>query len=276
MTIVVIPEKTIRVIGVQSLGNRLFNARSHTGKTLKPIFEDPDVPKIFWDVRRAADALSAHHRVKLTSTIGLQLVENTSRIGDKTWVRPLEMAIQYDLGLRVRDIIGWSRLKAHVEELRGEGELDERPLSAEAIQYCINEVGYLPRLHVLCLKCIKPGWLRRAGRERGPVGRGTVGRVRSEGCGDQAGAVGEGTSIPPMTMQGMTERASGCEGKSPKALGWWMALTSWFGHCLDFQVPTRHSCAFILSHCGHSIRIFNDFWITDILATPLPGSGLSS
>jgi hypothetical protein len=60
------------------------------------------------------------YKFKIASTINLRLLENASRISDKTRVRPLEMSIQCDLSIWVRVTINWTRLGEYIEEHREE------------------------------------------------------------------------------------------------------------------------------------------------------------
>jgi exonuclease 3'-5' domain-containing protein 1 len=206
LTIALMPEKRVRVIDVHALGSSLFTAKFGAGKTLKSIFENPDMPKIFWDSRSSADALWAHYRVKLASIIDLQLLENASRTGDKTWVRPLETAVQHDLNHCPRATFDWMQVKAHVEARRRTHIFDARPISAEAIQYCLGEVGYLPQLHALYLRCIRPRWLQRAlAASADRLAEARSGRYDPGDVMSRAGPWGRGTSIVPMTMRDMAE-----------------------------------------------------------------------
>ena len=59
ITILIHPQRVVRLIDVLVLGKSAFTAASNNGKTLKSIFEDPDIPKCAWDVRNDADALWA-------------------------------------------------------------------------------------------------------------------------------------------------------------------------------------------------------------------------
>lgn len=74
------------LIDVLALGKEAFATASNNGKTLKSILEDPNIPKCAWDVRNDADALWALYDVGLASVIDIQLLENASRVGDKTYI----------------------------------------------------------------------------------------------------------------------------------------------------------------------------------------------
>ena len=57
ITILIYPQRVVRIIDVLVLGKLAFTTASNNGKTLKSILEDPDIPKCAWDVRNDADAL---------------------------------------------------------------------------------------------------------------------------------------------------------------------------------------------------------------------------
>lgn len=57
IAVLIYPQRVVRLIDVFVLGKSAFTTASNNGKTLKSIFEDPDIPKCAWDVRNDADAL---------------------------------------------------------------------------------------------------------------------------------------------------------------------------------------------------------------------------
>jgi len=59
VTVLIHPQRVVRLIDVLVLGKRAFTTASNNGKTLKSILEDTDIPKCTWDVRNDADALWA-------------------------------------------------------------------------------------------------------------------------------------------------------------------------------------------------------------------------
>jgi hypothetical protein len=94
IAVLIYPQGVVRLIDV-------FTKASNNGKTLKSILEDPDIPKCAWDVRNDADALWALYHVGLAGVTDIQLLENASRAGDKTYIRGLDKSVQFDAEARV-------------------------------------------------------------------------------------------------------------------------------------------------------------------------------
>ena len=90
IAVLIHPQRVVRLIDVFVLGTAAFTTASNNGKTLKSILEDPDIPKCAWDVRNDADALWALYHVGLAGVIDIQLLENASRAGDKTYICGLD------------------------------------------------------------------------------------------------------------------------------------------------------------------------------------------
>ncbi|KAK3989363.1 ribonuclease H-like domain-containing protein [Cladorrhinum sp. PSN332] len=166
ITILLHPQKIVRLVDVLSLGKSAFTTTSKDGKkSLKSIFEDPTVPKCLWDVRNDADALLALYNVNLAGVTDIQLLENASRRRDKTYLYGLDKAIQSDLRLRYPDYSRWKNTKTAITALMRSNIFAVRPLDAKTIQYCANDVVHLPSLRDLYLKRIKPDWLEKAKQE---------------------------------------------------------------------------------------------------------------
>ncbi|KFZ18509.1 hypothetical protein V501_01177 [Pseudogymnoascus sp. VKM F-4519 (FW-2642)] len=172
ITVLIHPQNTIHLIDILTLGEIAFTTCSSTGgkgKTLKSIFEDPDISKFFWDVRNDADALWAHYRVGLAGVIDIQLLENASREDDKTYIRGLDKSVQYDLKLGFVELNRWLRTKKDVKDLMANNVFSTRPLDAKTIQYCVNDIIYLPALYALYLKRYEP---QSESKKLGPWGAG--------------------------------------------------------------------------------------------------------
>ncbi|KAL3599829.1 hypothetical protein FPOAC2_04057 [Fusarium poae] len=140
ITVLIHPTRVISLIDIQTLGNSAFTTSSANGKTLKAILEDPHIPKCLWDVRNDADALCAHYQVRLKGVTDIQLLENASRAGGKTYVRGLDACVEKDLGLKVMEVHRWIKTKREVKALMPNDIFTRRPLDAKTIQYCVNDV----------------------------------------------------------------------------------------------------------------------------------------
>ncbi|KAK3947453.1 hypothetical protein QBC32DRAFT_247697 [Pseudoneurospora amorphoporcata] len=158
----VVNTQATSIIDVQTLGDSAFTTPGIGGNTLKAILEDPHTSKCFWDVRDDADALWAYHKVRLTGVTDVQLLENASRVGDKTYLRGLDKCVEEDLGLKFMEVHRWVKAKKEVQALMPNDIFARRPLDAKTMQYCVSDVVYLPALHNLYAKRITSEWLGKA------------------------------------------------------------------------------------------------------------------
>ena len=177
----------MRLIDVLVLGKPAFTTALNNGKTLKSILEDPDIPKCAWDVRNDADALWALYHVGLAGVTDIQLFENASRAGDKTYIRGLDKSVQFDLKLGFMEIHRWIRTKKEVQSFMRADVFAARPIDAKTVQYCVNDVIHLPDLHALYLRRIEGDWLAKES-----ACRVAEARVRASVAHEEAGAVGLG------------------------------------------------------------------------------------
>lgn len=172
LTVHTLPSRATGIIDIQTLGHSAFTTPSLTsgdGKTttLKTILEDPQTTKYFWDVRNDADALWAHHRVRLAGVTDIQLLENASRASDKTYLWGLDKCVQNELlvGAKWQEKERWIRTKREVTASMPNDVFSRRPLDEKVVQYCVNDVVYLPKLHRVYAKRITSKWLAKAMEE---------------------------------------------------------------------------------------------------------------
>ncbi|KAK0721831.1 hypothetical protein B0T26DRAFT_749308 [Lasiosphaeria miniovina] len=138
ITILLHPQKTVKLIDVLSLGESAFTVTSGDGRSLKSIFEDPSIPKCLWD--------------------------NASRAGDKKYLHGLDKAIRFDLRLGFIELNSWIRSKNEIKSLMPANIFAAQPLEARTIQYCTNVI-HLPDLHAFYLRRISRDWLAKAREE---------------------------------------------------------------------------------------------------------------
>ena len=74
-----IPTIRVCLIDIYSLSSQAFNTTSIKWKTLKDIFYNEKMPKVFFDVRNDSDALFAHFGVALQGVEDVQLIESATR-----------------------------------------------------------------------------------------------------------------------------------------------------------------------------------------------------
>jgi exonuclease 3'-5' domain-containing protein 1 len=163
MTVLVHPAGSTAVIDVQTLGGSAFTTRGGAeGRTLKDILQDPNVPKLLWDVRNDADALWSHHRVRLAGVLDVQVLENASRGGSRTYLRGLKACVQWDLELDEMELYEFLQTKQELKALMSSDIFARRPLDAQTLQYCANDVVHLPALRDLYVDRLDPEWLQKA------------------------------------------------------------------------------------------------------------------
>ena len=95
----------------------------------------------------------------------LQLLENASRSGDKTYVRGLDKCVQNDLKLGFMKTNRWLRTKQDIKKLMHTDVFSIRPMDPKTIEYCQNDIKYLPALREIYMAHIKPEWLTKAKEE---------------------------------------------------------------------------------------------------------------
>lgn len=98
ITIYVKRSNIVYLIDVHTLAAACSTTTGTNGiTTLKTIFEDRKITKVFFDVRNDSDALYAQYRVLLAGVIDLQLMELVSRKRGKVYVNGLAKCIERDL-----------------------------------------------------------------------------------------------------------------------------------------------------------------------------------
>lgn len=69
ITIVVHPQKVVRIIDILLWEKPAFTTASNNGKTRKSILENPDITKCAWDIWNDAPALWALYHISLLATL---------------------------------------------------------------------------------------------------------------------------------------------------------------------------------------------------------------
>ncbi|CAJ2501844.1 Uu.00g046970.m01.CDS01 [Anthostomella pinea] len=163
LIVLVYPAQVTKIIDVQELGMLTFYTCGWTNrKTLKDILEDPDISKCLWDVRNDADILYAHYNVRLGGVTDVQLLDNASRADDKTYLRGFDLCVEKDLKLPFMDRHRFAKTKREVRALMPNNILAPRPLDDQTMQYCVNDVKYLPLLQDVYVKRIDKQRMKKA------------------------------------------------------------------------------------------------------------------
>lgn len=174
ITIFVKLQNHVSIFDIHVLQNAAFSTAGATGNTLKHSLESPSIPKIFFDVRNDSDALFHHHMIALQGVQDVQLMELASRPGtlwQKKCLNGLTLCIGRDSGLNAIEKAAWKTTKAKMTTLmntKGENETHvfaQRPLSPDAIEYCIGDVCILPRLWTTYQARLAESWKAKVKRE---------------------------------------------------------------------------------------------------------------
>ncbi|KAK6339254.1 hypothetical protein TWF718_008676 [Orbilia javanica] len=149
----------IYIIDIHTLGNLAFTTPSATDEsvTLKSILEDPGVPVVFYDIRSDNDALYHHFNIQISNVVDLQLYELATRSGpgfrnNRRYLNGLSRAILENANLSLAEASRMDRVKQigvglFAPEKGGSYEVfNRRPLPAELLEYCVQDVQYLPVL----------------------------------------------------------------------------------------------------------------------------------
>ncbi|PKY09371.1 exonuclease [Aspergillus campestris IBT 28561] len=122
------------LVDVHILKEKAFSQPAGNGMTLKDVLELSSIPKVFFDVRHDSDALFAHFGVRLAGVQDLQLMEVATRQCRRRFLSGLAKCIEFESSMTP-------------EQKGGSYEgFNTRPLSSEILQYCAQDVGYLPGL----------------------------------------------------------------------------------------------------------------------------------
>lgn len=140
------------LVDIYTLKDKAFSHSASDGLTLRSILESPSIPKVFFDVRNDSDALFGHYGINLAGVQDLQLMELATRTFSKRLVNGLGKCIEHDAPMTISERTRWKACKdagrnLFAPECGGSYEVFiARPLSAEIIQYCAQDVQFLPKL----------------------------------------------------------------------------------------------------------------------------------
>lgn len=152
LQIYVLSTQKTYLIDVHVLGSKAFSTPGKNKTTLKTIFESPNIPKVFFDVRNDSDALFSLYEIDLSGIQDLQLMELATRRGSRKFINGLSRCIDRDAPLSNEERLRLVRVKSagtklFAPEKGGRYEVfNERPLAKDIVDYCANDVQILPRL----------------------------------------------------------------------------------------------------------------------------------
>lgn len=164
LTILVEPENKAYLVDVTTLRRSAFDTTGANGRTLRSILESSDEKKVFFDIRNDSDALFSHYGICVAGIEDLQLMELASRRFSKRLVNGLAKCIENDADLSYSKQHDWKKVKDQGRKLfdpkRGGtfAVFDQRPLSADLIEYCVQDVALMPRLRQIYRSRLCDAW----------------------------------------------------------------------------------------------------------------------
>lgn len=163
--------KRVCLVDIHTMGSPAFTIPGSSRSTLRSILETEDVTKYFFDVRNDADALYNLYGIRLRGVRDIQLQEIASRRSSKRLLSGLATCITRDSSLSEEQVTNWKATKAlgnsmFDPELGGSYEVfNQRPLSKEIVDYCIQDVMILPMLATTYEARLSRTWKKKADLE---------------------------------------------------------------------------------------------------------------
>ena len=139
--------------------------------SFRQFLEDPEVVKVFFDVRNDSHEMKRLYGVRMDGIRDLQLMELGSRKGNKRCIKGLAACIKSDIGLTEKQEKEWLACKdagqrLYVPNLGGAYEVwDERPLNELLLEYCSQDTWCLPELYKQYYERLSDDWLERIDAE---------------------------------------------------------------------------------------------------------------
>lgn len=164
LQIFVLPKSKTYLVDVYSLGHKAFVVSNPACKNLKEIIESSDIQKVFFDVRNDSDALYSLFQVCLAGAQDPQLMELATRDFSKRCVDGLTRCIERDASMSISERLDWKHAKdkgrkQFAPEAGGSYEVfNDRPLSEDIVQYCLQDVHILPKLWETYHRKISSRW----------------------------------------------------------------------------------------------------------------------
>lgn len=162
----VLPKDHVFLVDVFLLKGAALCTSNRSGTNLRSIFESALVPKVFFDVRNDCDALFSHFQVSMSGVHDVQLLEVATRSNSRDRVSGLGKCIEKDAQLTSKASAVWKATKKKGQsrfapEHGGSYEVfNSRPMPQDIIDYCTQDVVYLPVLWKVYTQKISPKWMR--------------------------------------------------------------------------------------------------------------------
>ncbi|KAK4901079.1 hypothetical protein LTR49_027316 [Elasticomyces elasticus] len=167
VTILLEPERAVYLVDVTTLGRDAFTVAGADGRTLKAVLESRDIVKVFFDIRNDSDALFGLYEIHVDGIEDLQLMELASRNFSKRNVNGLAKCIERDSTIPFVERRRWQVVKDNGKNLFGPQRggsyavFDQRPLSKDILEYCTQDVTFMPHLRDLYRRKLCDAWWRK-------------------------------------------------------------------------------------------------------------------
>lgn len=164
LQIFVFPTDRTFLVDIHTLRDKAFSHSTSNGTTLRSILESPSIPKVFFDVRHDSDALYSHYRIELSGVQDLQLMELAKRQSPREFVNGLAKCIEHDAPMTASQKASFQVCKENGKQLFAPehgGSYDVfniRPLPDTIVQYCVQDVQFLPKLWQKYNEGMSPHW----------------------------------------------------------------------------------------------------------------------
>ena len=164
----VLPKDHVFLVDVFVLKGAAFCTCNASGTNLRSILESALVPKVFFDVRNDSDALFSHFQISLAGVHDIQLLEVATRFSQsRERVAGLATCIKKDAQLTAEALALWKATKQKglsqfAPEHGGSYEVfRSRPMLQDIVDYCAQDVVYLPVLWRVYTRKISAEWMRK-------------------------------------------------------------------------------------------------------------------
>ena len=152
LQIFVLPLNHSYLIDVHELRSLAFKTSNTNDITLKGILEDDEIPKVIFDVRHDSDALFGQYAINLKGIQDLQVMEFARPGRTGRFVNGLARCIERDIQLSYVERKQFIQVKEAGKRLfapESGGSYQvflDRPMSSVVLDYCVQDVQYLPLL----------------------------------------------------------------------------------------------------------------------------------
>lgn len=152
------------LVDITVLGPSAFTTSSSSDQSLGDILQSKDIIKVFFDIRNDSDALFSLYGIRVQGIEDVQLMELASRSFSKRCVHGLAKCIEKDARITFTERRRWQDVKKRGQSLFNPAQggdfavFDQRPLSPDLREYCVQDVCLMPGLRQLYREKLCDAW----------------------------------------------------------------------------------------------------------------------